>query len=129
METRGSDEPVCSFCDSKRLGLVMDFGEVGLAGAFLKPEQFAAERTFPMRLHFCRDCYAVQVTDKVPPDVMFENYFYFSSSIGTLRDHFQRLCRRGDHAVSGSGQSRRCWSSAATTACCCVRWPTRAFAP
>ena len=89
METRGSDGPVCSFCDSKRLGLVMDFGEVGLAGAFLKPEQFAAERTFPMRLHFCRDCYAVQVTDKVPPDVMFQNYFYFSSSIGTLRDHFQ----------------------------------------
>ena len=89
METRGSDGPVCSFCDSKRLGLVMDFGEVGLAGAFLKPEQFATERTFPMRLHFCRDCYAVQVTDKVPPDVMFQNYFYFSSSIGTLRDHFQ----------------------------------------
>jgi methylation protein EvaC len=88
METRGSDGPVCSFCDSKRLGLVMDFGEVGLAGAFLKPEQFAAERTFPMRLHFCRDCYAVQVTDKIPPDVMFQNYFYFSSSIGTLRDHF-----------------------------------------
>src|SRR6188768_2658038 len=88
METRGSDGPVCSFCDSKRLGLVMDFGEVGLAGAFLKPEQFAAERTFPMRLHFCRDCCAVQVTDKIPPDIMFENYFYFSSSIGTLRDHF-----------------------------------------
>ena len=53
MEMRGSDEPVCAFCDSKRLGLVMDFGEVGLAGAFLKPEQFATERTFPMRLHFC----------------------------------------------------------------------------
>jgi methylation protein EvaC len=88
MDTRGSDGPVCSFCDSKRLGLVMDFGEVGLAGAFLKPEQFAAERTFPMRLHFCRDCCAVQVTDKIPPDVMFQNYFYFSSSIGTLRDHF-----------------------------------------
>src|ERR1700754_2074410 len=90
MEPRGSDEPVCAFCDSKRLGLVMDFGEVGLAGAFLKPEQFATERTFPMRLHFCKDCYAVQVTDKVPADIMFkEGYFYFSSSIGTLRDHFR----------------------------------------
>jgi methylation protein EvaC len=43
-----------------------------------------------MRLHFCRDCYAVQVTDKVPPDVMFRDYFYFSSSIGTLRDHFKQ---------------------------------------
>jgi methylation protein EvaC len=90
MQTSSPNEPVCAFCDSKRLGLVMDFGEVGLAGAFLKPEQFATERTFPMRLHFCRDCYAVQVTDKVPADIMFrEGYFYFSSSIGTLRDHFR----------------------------------------
>ena len=88
METSGSEQPVCSFCDSKRLGLVMDFGEVRLAGAFLKPEQFATERTFPMRLRFCRDCYAVQVTDKVPADLLFQNYFYFSSSIGTLREHF-----------------------------------------
>ena len=88
METSGSEQPVCSFCDSKRLGLVMDFGEVGLAGAFLKPEQFATERTFPMRLRFCRDCYAVQVTDKIPADLLFQNYFYFSSSIGTLREHF-----------------------------------------
>jgi methylation protein EvaC len=90
MEMPSSGEPVCRLCDSKRLGLVMDFGEVGLAGAFLKPEQFAAERTFPMRLHFCKDCCAVQVTDNVPADVMFQNYFYFSSSIGTLREHFER---------------------------------------
>jgi methylation protein EvaC len=90
MKTPGSDQPVCLFCDSRRLGLITDFGEVGLAGAFLKPEQFATERTFPMRLHFCRDCYAVQVTDQVPADVMFQNYFYFSSSIGTLREHFQQ---------------------------------------
>src|SRR3954463_8404181 len=90
METRGSDEPVCSFCNGRRLRLVMDFGEVGLAGAFLKPEQFAAEPTFPLRLHFCEDCCAVQVTDKVPADIMFKDYFYFSSSIGTLRDHFEK---------------------------------------
>jgi methylation protein EvaC len=90
MKNSGSDEPVCLFCDSRRLGLITDFGEVGLAGGFLKPEQFATERTFPMRLHFCRDCYAVQVTDEVPADVMFQNYFYFSSSIGTLREHFRQ---------------------------------------
>ncbi|MBR0688854.1 class I SAM-dependent methyltransferase [Bradyrhizobium manausense] len=89
MEPGDSAQPCCAFCDSRRLGLVMDFGRVGLAGGFLKPEQFATEPTFPMRLHFCKDCYAVQVTDKVPADVMFKDYFYFSSSIGTLRDHFR----------------------------------------
>ena len=49
-EVRAPDGPVCSFCGSARLGLVMDFGKVGLAGAFLKPDQFATERTFPLRL-------------------------------------------------------------------------------
>ena len=78
----------CAFCDGTRLGLVMDFGEVALAGAFLKPDQFAPERKFPLRLHFCHDCHAVQVTDKMPPDVLFQDYFYFSSSISTLREHF-----------------------------------------
>ena len=71
------------------MSLVMDFGHVALAGGFLKPEQFDKERKFPLRVYFCNDCYAVQVVDKVPADVLFHNYFYFSSSIGTLREHFR----------------------------------------
>jgi len=61
---------------------------VALAGAFLKPDQFSEERKFQQRLYFCHDCYAVQIVDKILADVLFTNYFYFSSSIGTLRDHF-----------------------------------------
>jgi methylation protein EvaC len=72
---------------------VMDFGKVALAGAFLKPEQFAKEKTFPLRLYVCNECHAVQVIDKVPPDVLFHDYFYFSSSIGTLRDHFRSYAK------------------------------------
>lgn len=83
----------CAFCDSERLSLVMDFGEVALAGGFLKQEQFASERKFPLRVYYCNECFAVQVVDKVPPDVLFENYFYFSSSIGTLRDHFREYAK------------------------------------
>jgi len=82
-------EPKCAFCDSTHLGLIMDFGKVALAGAFVKPEQFAAEPFFPMRLHYCHSCHAVQITDIVPADVMFRDYFYFSSAIGTLREHFK----------------------------------------
>jgi SAM-dependent methyltransferase len=70
------------------MSLVMDFGHVALAGGFLKPEQFAQEQKFPLRVYFCHDCYAVQVVDKVPADTLFRNYFYFSSSISTLCEHF-----------------------------------------
>jgi methylation protein EvaC len=66
----------------------MDFGEVALAGGFLKSPQFASEMRYPLHLSFCPDCYAVQVPDKVNARVLFSDYFYFSSSIRTLREHF-----------------------------------------
>jgi SAM-dependent methyltransferase len=79
----------CSFCDSSAMSEIMDFGKVALAGGFLKTEQFVGELVYPLRLYFCNDCFAVQVIDKVDAKVMFEDYFYFSSSIRTLREHFQ----------------------------------------
>ena len=85
-----TDTPSCAFCDSLRMREVMDFGEVALAGGFLKPEEFDQELKFPLNLNFCLDCYAVQVIDKVPENDLFQYYFYFSSSIATLREHFQK---------------------------------------
>ena len=79
----------CSFCDSREMSEILDFGNVALAGSFLKQEQFANEKFYPLCLYFCNDCYAVQVVEKVSASVMFEDYFYFSSSIRTLREHFQ----------------------------------------
>ena len=83
----------CSFCNSERMGLVMDFGEVALAGGFLRPDQFAQEPKYPLRVYFCHDCYAVQVVDKVSADDLFRKYFYFSSSINTLRVHFREYAQ------------------------------------
>lgn len=88
-----TEGPHCAFCDSSRMELVMDFGQVGLAGGFLKPEQFDTEPVFPMRLRVCLECYALQVTDIVPADILFRDYFYFSSAIGTLRDHFRQYAQ------------------------------------
>ena len=81
--------PSCSFCDSSAMSEIMDFGRVALAGGFLRPEHFADEETYPLRVYFCRECFAVQLIDKVSANVLFGDYFYFSSSIRTLREHFQ----------------------------------------
>lgn len=85
--------PCCSFCSGYSMSLVMDFGRVALAGGFLSPDQFPKEKFYPLRLFFCSDCYAVQLIDKVDPGVLFTDYFYFSSSIKTLRDHFAEYAR------------------------------------
>ena len=66
---------------------VMDFGNMPLAGGFLKPEQFAQEKVYPLHVSFCRDCTLVQVPQAIPPEVLFKDYFFFSSSIKTLVEH------------------------------------------
>ena len=81
----------CRLCGSEALTQVMDFGEMALAGAFLTPAEFASERRFPLRVSFCQECYLLQVIDVVAADVLFSRYFYHSSAIGTLREHFDAL--------------------------------------
>lgn len=77
----------CSFCDSKRLVQILDLGNVALAGAFLSSNQFPNEKKYPLRVSFCEECFAVQVIDRISGNLLFDDYFYFSSSIKTLRDH------------------------------------------
>ena len=83
---------LCSFCDSSDMNLIMDFGEMALAGGFLTAKKFDQEKKYPMRLYFCGSCFGVQIIDKINENDLFEDYFYFSSSIDTLSDHFK------DHA-------------------------------
>jgi len=79
----------CSFCGSPT-HLVHDFGNVALAGGFLKTEKFSEERKYRLRLCYCHNCHAVQLADRVEPDAMFRDYFYFSSANETIRRHFRK---------------------------------------
>ena len=56
----------------------------------IKEKAFLREKYFPLSLNFCQDCYLVQVSKVVAADTLFrENYFFFSSAIGTLVTHFK----------------------------------------
>lgn len=84
----------CAFCENDSLDLVMDFGPNALAGGFLSIDQFQGEKFFSMRLCFCSSCFAVQIIDQIPPDDLFKDYFYFSSSIKTLSNHFEEHAKK-----------------------------------
>ncbi|MFH1430474.1 MAG: class I SAM-dependent methyltransferase [Candidatus Uhrbacteria bacterium] len=78
----------CRFCKGERMEKIIDFGDVPLAGGFLKSEHFADEEYYPLDLKFCKDCTLVQVPNAVSGEKLFrEHYFYFSSKIQTLVDH------------------------------------------
>lgn len=84
----GSVNHTCAFCDAPNLFQFLDFGEVALAGAFLKSDQIADEQYYRLRIAFCEKCFGVQVVDQIPPSTLFSDYFYFSSAIGSLTQHF-----------------------------------------
>jgi len=84
----------CRFCEGTNLTKILDFGDFPLAGGFLKEKDFADEKYYPFNLNLCQDCFLVQISDVVPGEVLFkDNYFFFSSSIGTLVEHFKSFAQ------------------------------------
>lgn len=78
----------CLLCNHTHLDLIIDFGQVALAGGFLMPEFFKKEKKYPLEVYFCESCYGLQVGKSIHPKILFKNYFYYSSAIKTLRDHY-----------------------------------------
>jgi SAM-dependent methyltransferase len=66
-----------------------------LANALREEGELAlAEPTYPLDLVFCTRCALVQITESVPPDVLFREYVYFSSFSDTMLRHAMELSRR-----------------------------------
>ena len=77
----------CLCCGSTHLELTLDLGEQPMANSFLEhPDD--TELTFPLRLNRCKDCYHLQLSHAVNPDLLFKNYLYVSGTSQTLRDYF-----------------------------------------
>ncbi len=78
----------CRACGRADLELFLPLGDVALANSFLRsPEQFAAERRFPLEVYFCRTCTMVQLADVIDPEVLFSNYLYVTGTSDTIAAH------------------------------------------
>ena len=85
----------CRSCAGNRLQSVLDLGKTPLANSLLKEQQLAEpEPYFPLLLAFCPDCSLVQITETVPPEILFRNYFYFSSFSDTMLKHAEKIVNR-----------------------------------
>lgn len=82
----------CRFCNSKEVIKVIDLGKMPLAGGFIKNKKdLKKEKKYPISLNFCKKCYLLQTSVAINPDILFRsNYFYHSSAIKTLVEHFQQ---------------------------------------
>ena len=85
----------CRSCGAADLVPVLSLGRTPLANSLLTPGQRAEEEPrFPLDLVFCPRCSLVQITETVPPEVLFGEYLYFSSFSDTMLRHAEALVRR-----------------------------------
>ena len=85
----------CRSCGAPDLSLVLDLGVTPLANSLVREEDLGApEPRFPLELAFCPACSLVQITETVPPEILFRDYVYFSSFSDTMLRHAEALTTR-----------------------------------
>lgn len=74
---------------------MLDLGATPLANSLLKKEHLAEKEShYPLLLAFCPTCSLVQITETVPPEILFRNYFYFSSFSDTMLKHAEHVVQK-----------------------------------
>src|ERR1051325_8841607 len=90
-----SSAVACRSCGRPDLELILSLGRMPLANALLTADELdQPEPTYPLDLAFCSNCALVQITETVPPDVLFSEYLYFSSFSDTMVRHAHELITR-----------------------------------
>ena len=95
MSEQSSASFACRSCGAPKLERVLSLGRTPLANALLTAEQLdAPEETYPLDLVFCPACTLVQITETVPPEKLFREYFYLSSFSETMLRHAEEIATR-----------------------------------
>lgn len=88
-------ETTCRSCGGSNLKMILSLGRTPLANSLLTEAELAApEPVYPLDLVFCPDCTLVQITETVPPEMLFRDYLYFSSFSDTMLAHAEALTGR-----------------------------------
>jgi SAM-dependent methyltransferase len=86
----------CRSCQSAALRVVLDLGNHPISNALLAAKSQARdEARYPLQLAFCEDCTLLQITETVPPEILYQrDYPYFSSSSPALLQHAAVIAQR-----------------------------------
>ena len=78
----------CVACGSSNLKLTLDLGKQPLANSF-KLKKDDVQEEYPLAINHCEDCYHVQLTHSVNPELMFNDYLYVSGTSKTMHSHMK----------------------------------------
>ncbi|MFN2595960.1 MAG: methyltransferase, partial [Pyrinomonadaceae bacterium] len=85
-------ELACRSCARARLQTILSLGATPLANSLPSAEELGREEPrYPLELVFCPACALVQITETVPPEILFRDFLYFSSFSETMLRHAEEL--------------------------------------
>jgi hypothetical protein len=76
----------CAICNSTELHIILDYGNVPLAGHFPKEGELDDIDKYHLGLQYCDNCNLMQTNSTIDADTLFKDYRYLSS-VG-LQKHF-----------------------------------------
>lgn len=76
----------CLACGGNHLELILDLGNQPPANSYKNTAEEVQE-TFPLAVNLCTDCYHLQLTDVVNPEILYKDYLYVSGTSQTMKDH------------------------------------------
>jgi SAM-dependent methyltransferase len=86
--------PTCGGCGAPGLVPVVSLGSMPPVNAFIDAAGLAAERAYPLDLHFCPRCTLVQLWPVVDPALLYGTYTYLSSASRTNVARLDELAAR-----------------------------------
>ena len=79
---------MCRSCGNRKLERSVSLGNSPLANN-LKNSSSESEEKYPLEMNYCSHCHNCQLSVVVPPEKMFDNYLYVSSTASSFRKHFE----------------------------------------
>ena len=81
------EQKECLCCGKENLDILLDLNEQPLANSYHDNSEELEK--YPLGVNLCQDCYHIQLTDAVNPDLLFKDYLYVSGTTQTLKDNFK----------------------------------------
>ena len=77
----------CLCCDSTDFKILLDLNNQPLANSYHDNTKEMDE--YPLGVNICNNCYHIQLTHVVNPDLLFKDYLYVSGTTKTLHDNMK----------------------------------------
>lgn len=92
----------CLACGSANIHLSLNLGEQALANSFLDDSD-ELEVTYPLAVNLCHDCFHLQLSHTVSPEIIYKNYLYATGTNQTIRDYCEWFANWTREYFTGTG--------------------------